>query len=359
MLRCQPKTEPSSSLIPFVLTYDAELPKVKKIFNKHWPIIESSKRLNKIFPQKPTKAYRRPKSVSVKLRRQTNCKSANAIYLITCTQCGKQYNGETKHTLNERMNGHRSDWKKRRFQRSPVAEHFHLQNHAFNSHVSLCCIEHDAQWSDDTRKARDSYWIRRLNTIQPEGINKDDSDEKWLIYGRLRIISEGWAGSSENTMKLYTIDDRTQVGPAVVVGAVCDCFYLLSLSIPYLSVRVCVCVFIPIPVTTFPEWLSGTEPLPHTHGAVCPSSLFLWCFACTCTVLPVWTPPPTFSDTAIADPILIPLFSSSELTGCGYPGLLDRKNRSNMCPRRESNPRLPACQASTLFTRPGSPRPIP
>ena len=52
---------------------------------------------------------------------------------------------------------------------------------------------------------------------------------------------------------------------------------------------------------------------------------------------------------------LIPLFSSSELTGCGYPGLLDRKNRSDMCPRWESNPRLPACKASTLSTRPGSP----
>ena len=37
------------------------------------------------------------------------------------------------------------------------------------------------------------------------------------------------------------------------------------------------------------------------------------------------TPPPTFSDTAITDRSLIPLFSSSKLTGCGYPGLLDRK----------------------------------
>ena len=52
---------------------------------------------------------------------------------------------------------------------------------------------------------------------------------------------------------------------------------------------------------------------------------------------------------------LIPLFSSSELTGCGYPGLLDRKSRLDMCPRWESNPRLPACKASTLSTRPGSP----
>ena len=118
--------------------------------------------------------YKSSSGASVKLKRQTNCKSANVIYLITCTQCGKQYVGETKRALNERMNGHRSDWTKQRFQRSPVAEHFHLQNHDFNSHVSLCCIEHDVQWSDDTRKARESYWIRRLNTIQPHGINKGD-----------------------------------------------------------------------------------------------------------------------------------------------------------------------------------------
>ena len=52
---------------------------------------------------------------------------------------------------------------------------------------------------------------------------------------------------------------------------------------------------------------------------------------------------------------LIPLFSSSELSGCEYPGLLDRKNRSDMCPWWESNPRLPAYKVSTLSTRPGSP----
>ena len=31
---------------------------------------------------------------------------------------------------------------------------------------------------------------------------------------------------------------------------------------------VCLCVSIPVLVTTFPEWLSGTEPLPHTPSAV-------------------------------------------------------------------------------------------
>ena len=62
------------------------------------------------------------------------------------------------------------------------------------------------------------------------------------------------------------------------------------------------------------------------------------------------TPPLTFSDTAITDrhsdttifQLRAHWVSSSELTGCGYPGLLDLKNCSNMCPLWESNPRLPA-----------------
>ena len=63
------------------------------------------------------------------------------------------------------------------------------------------------------------------------------------------------------------------------------------------------------------------------------------------------TPPPTFSDTAITDRHSdTTIFQLS-----GYPGLLDQKNRSDMCPRWESNPRLPVCKTSTLSTRPGSP----
>ena len=38
---------------------------------------------------------------------------------------------------------------------------------------------------------------------------------------------------------------------------------------------VCVCVCIPILVKTFPGWLSCTEPLLHTPGGMCPSSLCL------------------------------------------------------------------------------------
>ena len=52
-------------------------------------------------------------------------------------------------------------------------------------------------------------------------------------------------------------------------GVVEDEFHFILECSLYIDIRnVC----IPIRVTTFPEWLSGTEPLPHTPGAVRPSS---------------------------------------------------------------------------------------
>ena len=51
----------------------------------------------------PTEIAKSSSRASVKLRRESNSKSANVIYLITCTQSGKQYVGATKFALNERI----------------------------------------------------------------------------------------------------------------------------------------------------------------------------------------------------------------------------------------------------------------
>ena len=65
------------------------------------------------------------------------------------------------------------------------------------------------------------------------------------------------------------------------------------------------------------------------------------------------TPPPMFSDTAIthrhSDTIIFQLRAHWVRISC----LLDQKNHLDMCPRWESNPRLPACKVSTLSTRLG------
>ena len=60
LLSYRPKSE--SSVLPFVLTYHPDLPKVRDIVNKHWPFIESSSTLSEIFTERLTMAYRRPKS---------------------------------------------------------------------------------------------------------------------------------------------------------------------------------------------------------------------------------------------------------------------------------------------------------
>ena len=221
LLQYNASKTPKPSGIPFVTTFHPDLPDIRSTIDHHWSRIESSSKLSKIFPEKPILAYRRPKSLkdilvnskiahngtneptghsapcntsrclTCKIMCQThsfnsksgaissirgthNCKSSNVVYLITCNVCQKQYVGETIQALNRRINLHRSDWHTRKFNRAPVAEHFHEIGHSFDN-IELCCIEANEQWTDEQRKARETYWIRRLNTVQPHGINKSDT----------------------------------------------------------------------------------------------------------------------------------------------------------------------------------------
>ena len=52
LLSYRPKSE--SSVLPFVLTYHPDLPKVSDMVNKHWLIIESSSTFSEIFTERPT-----------------------------------------------------------------------------------------------------------------------------------------------------------------------------------------------------------------------------------------------------------------------------------------------------------------
>ena len=110
----------------------------------------------------------------MRLRHNTDCTTENDVYLISCSSYNKQYVGETKGQLNKSMNDHLDDLRHRRFERSPTAEHFHSADHDFQSHASVCCLEHIKEWSDSARKLRESCWIRRLNTLYPFGIKKGD-----------------------------------------------------------------------------------------------------------------------------------------------------------------------------------------
>jgi hypothetical protein len=121
----------------------------------------------------PTNTFYLSNKARSYIKEISKCKTINAIYLMTCKQCEKKYVGERKMTLALRMNLHRSDWRTNKFNRSPVAEHFSREGHTF-SDMDLCGIEFNNSWTDAQRKPRETYWIRRLDTLKPPGINKGE-----------------------------------------------------------------------------------------------------------------------------------------------------------------------------------------
>ena len=97
-----------------------------------------------------------------------DCNSHNIVYLIVCDRCGKIYVGETKNKLKERLNKHRSDIALRR--PSPVSQHFASAGHTI-AHLRIFPLEKIAASDDILRRARESYWINKLNTRYPSGLN--------------------------------------------------------------------------------------------------------------------------------------------------------------------------------------------
>jgi hypothetical protein len=76
--------------------------------------------------------------------------------------------GESVQPFNKRMNGHRSDFTKKTL--LPVSEHFVSPDDFGRSKIYI--IDHNPSLKENQRQKRESFWIRELRTLHPEGINK-------------------------------------------------------------------------------------------------------------------------------------------------------------------------------------------
>ena len=54
----------------------------------------------------------------------------------------------------------------------PIVEHFNSANHSIND-ISLMGIETIHKKHDSILRKRESFWIAKLHTLQPHGINAD------------------------------------------------------------------------------------------------------------------------------------------------------------------------------------------
>ena len=204
--------------VPFVITYHPSLRNLPGIIREHWKSVERNSDLSKMFPEPPVMAFRKPSSlknllVRAEMSRPTtavgeccpcgnarcktckqiqststftskttqkqykifcdvNCKTSNVIYILECPICGLQYVGESLQPFHKRVNGHRSDIKKKPF--LPVNQHMVSVGHSscdFDK-MKITIIDHNNNWNDKQRGHRETFWIKELKTLYPKGINK-------------------------------------------------------------------------------------------------------------------------------------------------------------------------------------------
>ena len=113
-------------------------------------------------------------------RSNVTCRSNNVIYCLSCRTCGKQYVGQTKRQLVERLcehfrsiNNHASN--------HIVGRHFNSQNHlglaSLEVHI-LCFIRANPNRPESRQVRLDSEikWIHRLRSFVPKGLNLMDNN---------------------------------------------------------------------------------------------------------------------------------------------------------------------------------------
>ena len=97
------------------------------------------------------------------------CSTSNLIYGIHCTKCNGLLNvGETMTTLYKR---HIQNFSRVRTAKDSddISKHFSQGNHDL-SHYKIVGIEKIFK-EDSFRKAREVFWMKKLKTVKPHGLN--------------------------------------------------------------------------------------------------------------------------------------------------------------------------------------------
>lgn len=106
---------------------------------------------------------------SFHIKQNLTCATTNLIYLITCKKCNIQYIGETKRTLRDRFNNHKSTIIKNI--NTPVGLHFNSLGHSLR-HLSITPLEGLINTDGYLRRSREAYWQLELGTLFPLGLNQ-------------------------------------------------------------------------------------------------------------------------------------------------------------------------------------------
>ena len=195
----------------FVCTWHPKLHRLSTILNENFKILQNDPKLNPIFKDNPTVAFRRKKSlknilcrndvkekfqqepgfckgcqlcdkmsdkdtltnrkngVSVCIKPGGCCQSSGVVYAIYCKKCDEIYFGETKKTMAQRWSGHKYDIRKRP-DNNELASHCH-EGHDVDQDLEIHIIGYGIDHMEE-RKRREDKMICKLQTIGKHGLNK-------------------------------------------------------------------------------------------------------------------------------------------------------------------------------------------
>jgi hypothetical protein len=112
-------------------------------------------------------------------RHTVTCNSNNLIYCISCKVCHKQYVGQTKNAVKDRFKGHFYSIENPHKSDTSVGRHYSTADHHGIKDVIIHVLEfiqapNETPSSQRLRDERELFWIHRLSTIAPSGLNAAD-----------------------------------------------------------------------------------------------------------------------------------------------------------------------------------------
>ena len=113
---------------------------------------------------------------SYKINYHFDCDSSGVVYLLSCKKCMKLYVGSTINTFRQRFNNHKSSLTRYgKGQHNILGEHlyahFFTECHEGLSDLIVNIID---RLDINNPTNREGYWIYRLNTFLPNGLNLRD-----------------------------------------------------------------------------------------------------------------------------------------------------------------------------------------
>ena len=95
-----------------------------------------------------------------------SCNTNGVVYMLTCSYCNKQYVGETGRKLKERIKEHITN---RNNNEKTIGTHYNLPGHQ-KAYFKVQILERVIPNTKFYRLERESFWMKKLNTMTPLGL---------------------------------------------------------------------------------------------------------------------------------------------------------------------------------------------